>query len=657
MRVNFSTNWIFQGWITHLIFVLCAQKVCSRPAGCGQNKYQKNGRCCSMCSPGTFALKRCSMDSDTACRPCGADQYQPDWNNHTKCQLQKLCDTGKGFSSERPKNALAPEPCRCISGRQCSPIKCEFCEKIPSCGPGSGQETLTESGRKICMPCKRGFFSSNTSIEPCKPWTNCKAQGRTEEKHGSDGSDAVCGAGDSSTSWVVVSILSNIAILSLFLLLLFCYKDKLKILSVNLRSCVQNLKRTRIQQETLAPLYNSGGGGGGDKSVIQSCPLCETTSLIQDDPCTPSEPPLTCSRPAPALSIKLPLTPPRQGEEEGGEEGSCASPLLACTCVCVPSVREPLEVGENEDCSQAVNPGTLGPCYCRGGQGEEGGREEGEEGEMEEEGERDEEGEGERDEGEGVGTEGQQSTSTQGGKSQSGTTTPPSSLPPSPLLSSSLLSPADLSPDLCPPLTQARAEVRGQLTDRSLQKGRGLYGLKDGLGSAPGSDTVPSPPPTVTSLTLTANGEPSSEPSSEASTEELDQGLSLRASGGDKLSPRVVDLEFSPENLQSDLAETALTSGQVSGNHNTTFISSGQVMNFSGEVVVVYVSQTSLGNAGAGLDNAFGNPVQEQANENAWLFQSLTSKIPTLGISISHNSPQDDNLPVQEVTNDWPREK
>ncbi|XP_062336356.1 LOW QUALITY PROTEIN: tumor necrosis factor receptor superfamily member 11A [Osmerus eperlanus] len=650
MRVNFSTNWIFQGWITHLIFVLCAQRACSRPAGCGQNKYQKNGRCCSMCSPGTFALKRCSMDSDTECHPCGDDEYQPDWNNDTKCHPQKLCDAGKGFSSERPRNAKGPEPCRCISGRQCSPIKCEFCEKIPSCGPGSGQETLPESVRKICVPCKRGFFSSNTSLEPCKPWT---------KEVCTDGFDAVCGAGDSSTSWVVVSILSNITILSLLILLLFCCKDKLKILSVNLRSCVQNLKRTRIQQETLAPLYHSGGGGGGgDKSLIQSCPLCETTSLIQGDPCTPSEPPLTCPSPAPALSIKLPLTPPRQGEEEGGEEGSCASPLLACTCVCVPSVREPLEVGENEDCSQAVNPGTLGPCYCRVGQGEEGGREEGERDEGEE-GERDGEGdeEGERDEGEGVRTEGQQSTSTQGGQSQSGATTPPSSLPPSPLLASSFLSPADVSPDLCPPLTQARAEVRGQLTDRSLQKGRSLYGLKDGLGSAPGSDTIPSPPPTVTSLTLTANGEPSSEPSSEASTEELDQGHSLRDSGGDKLSPRDVDLEFSPKNLQSDLAETVLTSGQVSGNHNTTFISSGQVMNFSGEVVVVYVSQTSLGNAGAELDNAFGNPVQEQANENAWLFQSLTSKIPTLGISISPTPPQDDNLPVQEVTNDWPREK
>lgn len=95
-------------------------------------------------------------------------------------------------------------------------------------------------------------------------------------------------------------------------------------------------------------------------------------------------------------------------------------------------------------------------------------------------------------------------------------------------------------------------------------------------------------------------------------------------------------------------------SGQVSGNHNTTFISSGQVMNFSGDVIVVYVSQTSLGSDGAGQDDAFGSPVQEEANETAPFFQSCPR---SQGDSVSHSTLQDETLPVQEVMEKRPLRK
>lgn len=86
--------------------------------------------------------------------------------------------------------------------------------------------------------------------------------------------------------------------------------------------------------------------------------------------------------------------------------------------------------------------------------------------------------------------------------------------------------------------------------------------------------------------------------------------------------------------------------GQVSGNHNTTFISSGQVMNFSGDVIVVCVSQTSHGSDEVERDDGFGNPVQEEATETAPFFQtSLRSQ----GDYISHCTLQDETLPVQEA--------
>ncbi|KAI1243122.1 hypothetical protein IHE44_0000698 [Lamprotornis superbus] len=55
-------------------------------------------------------------------------------------------------------------------------------------------------------------------------------------------------------------------------------------------------------------------------------------------------------------------------------------------------------------------------------------------------------------------------------------------------------------------------------------------------------------------------------------------------------------------------------SGNVTGNSNSTFISSGQVMNFKGDIIVVYLSQNSQeGAAASGLsEENVGSPVQEE---------------------------------------------
>nr|XP_046211477.1 uncharacterized protein LOC124039495 [Oncorhynchus gorbuscha] len=681
MRVDFSTSWIFQGWIIHLVLTLCAQRVLSRPT-CSQQQYLKEKRCCSRCEPGSYVFAECAGYSDTKCRPCGSDEYQPDWTNETKCLPQKFCDTGKGFNRVRPSNRLAAVPCQCKPGLQCSPINCEFCEKIPTCGPGYGLETDTESGRRTCVACQRGHFSPNTSMEPCSLWTNCNSLGKSDKQTGSDQTDAVCGPhlSGASTSWVLLWVLSVITVLCLLILLLFCYKEKLRLLSVNLRSCVQNLKRTRIQQETLAPFYHSGVVGGGLED--QSGTLRETTCLIGLAH-SPSETPHTCPTATPGDRVKLPPTKEmeeerkeeerREEEDEGvGSEGSgeaeevsedgvceevvpdsvcevvpedvCVSPLWAGSCVCVLSVREPLEVGDNEDCSQAVNPGTLGTCSC-GGEGESKG------------GEKDERKDGGRERAKVV--EGLQVKSSE----RSSHTSSPFSLSPT----SSSLSPADHSCDLYPPLTHVRSEVKGQLIDSSQGKGEELYRLNCGISSTLTTKATPpltsaiSPYPSVTSVTV---GDRQSELTSEASSSEQNQGLSWRDIGVNKLSSGGSELDCAPESLQSQLTEPALTSGQVTGNNNTTFISSGQVMNFNADVIVVYVSQTSLGNEGEGPDDAFGSPVQEQANERAPMFQSsISSKSVSHSSmassinSITHNPLwQEDNLPVQEVTDQWPRE-
>lgn len=651
MRLNFSTSWIFRGWITCVLVVFYAQAAVSKAQQCDEKHYLKSNRCCKKCEPGFRVSFDCTDSQQTICTRCSSGEYQPGWTAEKRCLQQRFCDPGKGFM-ERPENPVAEEPCRCRPGHQCYPINCEFCERIPTCGEGYGLETDPDStnGRKKCFPCKKGFFSAGSSSEPCKQYTSCKAEGRSETKPGSAQSDAVCGppVSGATPSWVIVSVLSVITVMSLIILFLFCYKDKLNLLSVNLRSCVQNLKRTRIQQETLAPLYHSGAGGGGPGAP--KCTPCEMTKLICQAPHGPADGP-SCPFPTsvPEVKVSLPFTEElteKEGvtgptlvedrsegsgepEEVSEEEGGVVSlpPLMAGSCVCLIPIREPLEVGENEDCSQAVSPGTPGTCSCGGLDGDRDGAERS----------REHPSESRRDGGD-----------KDGGNKESVSTTSETSVSSLVSLSPPLLlkPPSSPTPELCLPLSQAqlRPEVKSHLTDAS-SKHEAFLRLAStdasaGSGSASALDSVS---PLMTSSSV---GELYLD-RSEAAGPEQSQGVSWRPGRESKLSSGESDLDCSPESLHSQLAADAtLTSGQVSGNHNTTFISSGQVMNFSGEVIVVYVSQTSHGSDGAGPDDAFGSPVQEEANETA---PFLPSSLRSPGGFVSHCALQDETLPVQEV--------
>ncbi|XP_016350752.1 tumor necrosis factor receptor superfamily member 11A-like [Sinocyclocheilus anshuiensis] len=246
MRVNFSASWIFQGWITHFVLALCTQA--GLAISCQQNEYEHNGGCCRKCEPGKYIFAHCDGSSSTKCRDCGHEEYQPDWNSDTKCIPQKFCDEGKGFNRTRLHNPTAAEPCQCKQGFHCSLINCEYCEAIKKCPAGEGV-VMGETGRASCVPCQYGYFSDSISIEACKKWTDCKAIGKTEKQSGSSKTDVVCGVHSTGmTPWVLVAILSVIIVVSLVVLFLFCCKDKLNFLSVNLRTCVQNLKGSRNQQ-------------------------------------------------------------------------------------------------------------------------------------------------------------------------------------------------------------------------------------------------------------------------------------------------------------------------------------------------------------------------------------------------------------------------
>uniref|UniRef100_A0A2K6F3K8 Tumor necrosis factor receptor superfamily member 5 n=1 Tax=Propithecus coquereli TaxID=379532 RepID=A0A2K6F3K8_PROCO len=93
----------------------------------------------------------------------------------------------------------------------------------------------------------------------------------------------------------------------------------------------------------------------------------------------------------------------------------------------------------------------------------------------------------------------------------------------------------------------------------------------------------------------------------------------------------------------------ALT-GNVTGNSNSTFISSGQVMNFKGDIIVVYVSQTSQeGAAGAGAAEPVGRPVQEETLARRDSFAGNGPRFPdTCGGADGLRAPEKASRPVQE---------
>uniref|UniRef100_A0A452S0F3 Tumor necrosis factor receptor superfamily member 11A n=1 Tax=Ursus americanus TaxID=9643 RepID=A0A452S0F3_URSAM len=72
-------------------------------------------------------------------------------------------------------------------------------------------------------------------------------------------------------------------------------------------------------------------------------------------------------------------------------------------------------------------------------------------------------------------------------------------------------------------------------------------------------------------------------------------------------------------------------SGNVTGNSNSTFISSGQVMNFKGDIIVVYVSQNSQegpAGPGSGPGEPVGRPVQEESPPRCDSFAGLGPALP-----------------------------
>ncbi|NXP73218.1 TNR11 factor, partial [Ramphastos sulfuratus] len=210
-----------------------------------EQHYEYSGRCCRKCEPGKYMSARCTSTSDTVCQPCGPNEYMDVWNEEDKCLLHKICDQGKALKEVNPGNSTSQRRCACTMGYHWSE-DCDCCQRNTICAPGFGvKHPVQQDQDTTCIPCPRGYFSKvASSTNECKSWTNCTALGMKEIRPGTDKADAVCTEwkmpepsedGTNRILYVLIPILFFVALIGIVIFIIY-YKNKGKKLTADLQN-------------------------------------------------------------------------------------------------------------------------------------------------------------------------------------------------------------------------------------------------------------------------------------------------------------------------------------------------------------------------------------------------------------------------------------
>ncbi|XP_025023502.1 tumor necrosis factor receptor superfamily member 11A isoform X1 [Python bivittatus] len=164
-----------------------------RPSCSSEQHYEYSGRCCTKCEPGKYMAIKCTTFAETVCKPCGSNEYMDIWNEEEKCFLHKICDRGKALIEVTPGNSTFQRQCACIGGYHWN-RDCDCCRRNTKCPPGSGVKfPIQQDKNTVCVPCPTGYFSNvSSATDECRAWTNCTALGTEEKIPGNNWSDAVC---------------------------------------------------------------------------------------------------------------------------------------------------------------------------------------------------------------------------------------------------------------------------------------------------------------------------------------------------------------------------------------------------------------------------------------------------------------------------------
>ncbi|XP_063182129.1 tumor necrosis factor receptor superfamily member 11A isoform X2 [Chroicocephalus ridibundus] len=557
-----------------------------------EQHYEYSGRCCTKCEPGKYMSARCTGTSDSVCQPCGPNEYMDVWNEEDKCLLHKICDQGKALREVNPGNSTFQRQCACTMGYHWNE-DCDCCQRNTICAPGFGVEHPVQQDKDtMCVPCPRGYFSRvASSTDKCKSWTNCTALGMAEIVPGTDKSDAVCAEqkmpepsedGTNRILYVLIAILFFVALIGIVVFIIY-YKNKGKKLTDlqnwanEVCSQIKGTKETHRDgfvtvNITNAPVPQTSEGVcllGPAGSPAPGNPCCTNGHA----PCrngSPGTAPCEVGGSLQEFSV-APETdddrfPPVPTEDEYTDKDLNTTDYLSLlsrtASKTVSSFSEPMEAGENDSLNQYFS---------------------------------------------GVGSTEDISV--------------PQSSHPSSDTDGAHIATDKLLQKSCQQAHSCLKETGNKDTDRfatnydsekicvrcgisyreSPRKwSKPCCAVADSASTSPETGTYAQ---CTYGLNCLSAGQ---------STLASDRGM--EGASSDSTNVRYQGTNRSTSGKNSSTSDLPPASGNVTGNSNSTFISSGQVMNFKGDIIVVYLSQNSQEGAtavGPSEENV-GSPVQEE---------------------------------------------
>ncbi|NXE04684.1 TNR11 factor, partial [Lophotis ruficrista] len=558
-----------------------------------EQHYEYSGRCCTKCEPGKYMSARCTGTSDSVCQPCGPNEYMDVWNEEDKCLLHKICDQGKALREVNPGNSTFQRQCACTMGYHWNE-DCDCCQRNTICAPGFGVEHPVQQDKDtMCIPCPRGYFSKvASSTDECKSWTNCTALGMVEIMPGTEQSDAVCRKrnipqpsedGTNRILYVLIVILFFVALIGIVIFIVY-YKNKGKKLTADLQNwanevCSQ-IKGTKEPPRDVFVTVNptnaavpqiSEGMGllGPAGSPAPGNPSCTSGRA----PCrngSPSTVPCEAGGSLQEFSVVTETDddhfPPVPMEDEYMDKDLNTTDYLSLlsrtASKTVSSFSEPMEAGENDSLNQYFS---------------------------------------------GFGSTEDISVS-QGSHPSSNTDGAHTAM--DRLLQKScqcahscLKETGNKDTDhLATNYDSEKICVRCGISYRESPRkwNKPCCAAADGASASPETGSYPQ---CTCGLNFLSAGQ---------STLASDRGVEDASS--DNTNRKYQNTNSSTSGTNSSTSDLPPASGNVTGNSNSTFISSGQVMNFKGDIIVVYLSQNSQEGAtvsGPSEENV-GSPVQEE---------------------------------------------
>ncbi|NXS11997.1 TNR11 factor, partial [Neodrepanis coruscans] len=557
-----------------------------------EQHYEYSGRCCTKCEPGKYLSARCTATSDSVCQPCGPNEYMDVWNEEDKCLLHKICDQGKALKEVSPGNSTFQRQCACTVGYHWDE-DCDCCQRNTMCAPGLGVKPPVQQNKDtMCIPCPRGYFSKiSSSTDECKSWTNCTALGMEEMEPGTDKSDAVCAErkmpepsedGTNRILYVLIVILFFVTLTGIVVFIVY-YKNKGKKLTADLQNwanevCSQ-IKGTKEPPRDAFVTVNITNAAVPLTSEVM-CLLSPSGSPAPGNPCCTSGP-TPCRNGSPStepceagdFSVGTETDgyhfPPVPTEDEYMDKDlnntDYLSLLSRTASKTVSSFSEPMEAGENDSFS-------------------------------------------------GIGSTEDISVSQD--------FHPPSSADGADIVTDQLLQKSCQHAHSCLKET-GNKDTDSFATNCDSEKICVRCGIsyrespqKWSKPCCPVADSTSASPETGSCAQCTCG---LNFLSAGQSTLGNDHGLEDASSDSTNMKYQNTNRSTSgthrsTSGMNSSASDLPSASGNVTGNSNSTFISSGQVMNFKGDIIVVYLSQNSQEGAAASSpsEENVGSPVQEE---------------------------------------------